>query len=134
MCSSDLSGFKLIVNGNLALSGSATLPDFTQLIVRDSLFISGGISGSFLQIFTGQFISVNQDVALSTQVISNGTIELNENAYLKYPSILYSQKESFSGGEPSVISINDQAILDGTILYPLKPNLINQEQLKENVS
>jgi hypothetical protein len=127
------SGFTLIVNGGLFLSGSATLPDFTQLIVRDSLFIGGELSGSFLQVYAGEYLSINEDVALSTQVISKGTIEVSDNAYLKYPSILYSLKETYSGGEPSVISINDQAIMDGTILYPYEPNLINQVQLKVTV-
>ena len=125
--------FTLIVEGNLLLSRSMKLPDFSEIIVSDSLSISGSLSGNFIQIFAGDHLSVNEDVQLSAQVISGGSIEVNDQAYISYPSVLYSQKDAFAGGSTSAISLNDQAIVDGTILFPFEPSLINQEQLKVTV-
>lgn len=123
----------LIVEGNLLLSGAMKLPDFSEIIVKDSLFLSGELSGNFIQIYAGDFLSISEDVQLSAQVISGGGIEVSDQAYLSYPSVLYSQKEAYAGGLRSVISVNDQAMVDGTIMYPFEPSLINQEQLKVTV-
>lgn len=120
----------LIVEGNLLLSGTMKFPDFSEIIVSDSLAISGELKGNFIQIYAGDYLSISDDVQLSAQVISGGSIEVNDQAYLTYPSVLYSQKDAYAGGSRSAISINDQSIVDGTILFPIKPSLINQEQLK----
>ena len=123
----------LIVDGNLSLSGSMNLPDFSEIIVRDSLILSDSLIGNFIQIFAGDYLTIKDDVQLSAQVISGGSIEVYDRAYLTYPSVLYSQKDAFAGGSTSAISLNDQAIVDGTILFPFEPSLINQEQLKVTV-
>ena len=122
-----------IVDGNLSLSGSMNLPDFSEIIVSDSVSISGELKGNFIQIYAGNYLSISDDVQLSAQVFSGGSIEVNDQAYLTYPSVLYSQKDTYAGGSRSAISLNDQAIIDGTILYPFEPSLINQEQLKVTV-
>ncbi len=125
--------FVLIVEGNLTLSGTTELPDYAHIIVSDSLLIEGGLTGSFIQLYAEDYIRISENTMLSAQVLSEGTIEVGDQAYLTYPSVLISSKEAYAGGGFSSISVNDQSIIDGTIMYPIKPNLINREQLKVTI-
>lgn len=112
----------IIVNGNLLINGKYSLGDFTKIIVSDTLIVEGDVSGKNILLFAGKDLQVGGNVALSAQILSKGNIQLKDNSYLMYPSVLYSSKEFYDGGEREVIHIKDQAIIDGTILYPIQVN------------
>ncbi|MEQ9263609.1 MAG: pilus assembly PilX N-terminal domain-containing protein [Balneolaceae bacterium] len=122
-----------VIKGNARVEGDISFGAFSKVIVEDTLKINGEVSGSNLLLYSGTRTEIGGKVQLSGQVHSKGEIVLSEDAYLEYPSLLYSSKEFFGGEDREVIHLKDNSVIDGTIVYPFQASTFTQELFKVKV-
>ncbi|WP_409029390.1 hypothetical protein [Gracilimonas sediminicola] len=109
----------IAVNGNMTLNGNYHFGEFTKLLVRDTLRVGGSVSGEHVLMYAGQSLQVGGAAQFSAQVISGGEIIIRDNAWLTYPSMIYTDQELSTDRQEIIIDIRDNARLDGTIVYPV---------------
>ena len=80
----------------------------------------GNISGENMLIYAGKSLQIGGGAELSTQAISGNDIIIRDQAYLRYPSMLYTSQEFAAERQEIIIDIRDQAMVDGTIIYPVQ--------------
>ncbi|MAO63630.1 MAG: hypothetical protein CL666_01385 [Balneola sp.] len=110
----------IVINGNAIINGNYHFGVFTKLIVRDTLMAGGNISGENMLIYAGKSLQIGGGAELSTQAISGNDIIIRDQAYLRYPSMLYTSQEFAAERQEIIIDIRDQAMVDGTIIYPVQ--------------
>jgi len=71
-------------------------------------------------IYAGKSLQIGGGAELSTQAISGNDIIIRDQAYLRYPSMLYTSQEFAAERQEIIIDIRDQAMVDGTIIYPVQ--------------
>ena len=120
----------LIVEGNLTLNGSFKFEPYTRIIVSDTLLMGGSVEGKHLFVYAGKSLQVGGAMQASGQFLSRGPIRIRDNAYLEYPSLVYTEKEFGERENSNVIRIMGQATIDGSIVYPIRARGINQASLK----
>ncbi|MFV1883206.1 MAG: hypothetical protein ACMZ7B_01755 [Balneola sp.] len=123
----------IIVDGNFILNGDYQFRPFTKIIVKDTLLVGGTVSGKNILLFAGKSLQIGGGASISAQVMSEGSIVIRDDAYLQYPSMVYSSKESYQGGEREVINITGRSIIDGLVLYSSKTNLFTQDLLRVKI-
>ncbi len=123
----------IIVKGNLTINGPYSFAPYTKLIVEDTLLVGGATKGTHLLFYAGKSLQVGGGARVTAQVLTKGEATVRDNAYLLYPSLVYSSKEFSNGGKEEVIDIRDQAVVDGLIMYPFQPNSFNRERLRIRV-
>lgn len=123
----------IIAKGNVLLNGPYQFGSFTKLIVSDTLLVGGSVTGTELLIYAGKSVQIGGGTDIGAQVLSGGTIIVRDNAYLKYPSLLYSFKELYSGGDEEVIRLRDNAIIDGSVIYPYSTSSFTQNLFRVKV-
>ncbi|WP_421774274.1 pilus assembly PilX N-terminal domain-containing protein [Gracilimonas sp.] len=109
----------IAVNGNMTLNGNYYFGAFTKLLVRDTLRVGGSISGEHVLMYAGQSLQVGGGAQLSAQALSGGEIIIRDNAYLNYPSMIYTDQELSPDRQEIIIDIRDNAKVDGTVVYPV---------------
>jgi hypothetical protein len=109
----------IAVNGSLTLNGNYYFGAFTKLLVTDTLRVGGSISGEHVLMYAGQSLQVGGGAQLSAQVLSGGEIILRDNAYLTYPSLVYTDQELSPDRQEVIIDIRGNAKIDGTVVYPV---------------
>lgn len=120
----------VIVKGNLTINGPYSFAPYTKFVVEDTLLVGGATTGTNLLFYAGQSLQVGGGSRVAAQALTKGEITVRDNAYLLYPSLVYSSKEFSNAGKGEVIDIRDQAVVDGMLIYPLQPNSFNRERLK----
>lgn len=123
----------VIVDGNFIINGDYQFSPFTKVIVRDTLLVGGAVSGKNVLLYAGKSIQIGGGASISAQVLSEGTIAIRDDAYLKYPSLVYSSKEFYEEGAREVINIRGQSIVDGTVIYPIQTNTFNQDLFRVRI-
>jgi len=123
----------LVVNGNFTINGEYSLSPFTKIIVRDTLLVGGAVSGKNILLYAGKSLQIGGGASVSAQALSKGTITIRDDAYLRYPSLVYSSKELYDGGKKEVINIRDRSIVDGTVIYPFKSSSFTQDLFRVKV-
>lgn len=126
---------EIVIKGNLTIDEDVDFGKRTRLYIRDTLLVNGSIEGTDLIIMSGGPVTIGGSSAFSGQVISKKEITLQENVYLKYPGMVFSSLEFLSGRDasPLVIHIKDNAIVDGTVVYPVSRLSFDQERLRVKV-
>lgn len=124
---------ELVVRGNLTINGPLNLGNKTKVFVRDTLTVSSKVEGSDLVFFVGGPVTIGGNAIFSGQIISENSITLKDDAYLVYPSMLFTSLEFLSGNETEAIRLTGNAMLDGTVIYPVQTNTFNQEQLRVKI-
>lgn len=127
------SDLTIVVEGNFVLNGSYKFGSFTKVIVSDTLLVGGSVTGTELLIYAGKSVQIGGGADIGAQVLSGGNIIVRDNAYLKYPSLLYSFKELYSGGTEEVIHLRDNAIIDGSVIYPYSTSSFTQNLFRVKV-
>lgn len=130
-CPDDLT---IVVNGNAVFNGNYHFGRFTRIIVKDTLQVGGSVTGHNLLLYAGKSIQIGGSAALSAQAISGDDIIIRDNAYLKYPSLLYSGQEFSEERKEYIIDIRGESIVDGTVLYPIQTNNFTSELFRIRVS
>ncbi len=124
---------KLIVRGNLTINEPLNFGSKTKIFVRDTLIVNSKVEGSDLIFFVGGPVTIGGNATFSGQIVSENSITLKDDAYLVYPSMLFTSLEFLSGNETEAIRLTGNAMLDGTIIYPIQTNTFNQERLRVKV-
>ena len=120
----------VIVKGNLTINGPYTFAPYTKIVVEDTLLVGGVTTGMHILFYAGKSLQVGGGIKAAAQVLTKGEITLRDNAYLLYPSLVYSSKEFSNAGKGEVIDIRDQSVVDGMIIYPFQTNSFNRDRLK----
>ncbi len=123
----------VIVDGNFTINGEYNFSPFTKIIVRDTLLVGGAVSGKNVLLYAGKSLQIGGGATLSVQSLSKGTITIRDDAYLQYPSMVYSSKELYDGGAKEVITVRDRAMVDGTVVYPFKSSSFTQDLFRVKV-
>ncbi len=123
----------IIVDGNFTINGNYTFKPFTKIIVSDTLLVGGSVTGKNILLYAGKSLQIGGGVSVSTQALSEGNIVVRDNAYLEYPSLVFSSQETYEGGAKEVINITGDAVIDGTVVYPFRPSGFTQEFLKVKI-
>lgn len=123
----------IIVDGNFIINGEYHFSPFTKIIVSDTLLVGGAVSGKNTLMYAGKSTQIGGGTSISSQVISSGNIVIRDDAYLQYPSLVYSSKEFFRGGDRDVITIQHRSIVDGTVIYPFKSSSFTQDLFRIRV-
>lgn len=116
----------MIVKGNALIDGEISFGAFTKILVQDTLQLKGAISGSSMLLYSGLRTEIDGEVQFSAQVHTQGEVVLSGNAYLEYPSLIYSSKDVYNGRDEQVIHLKDNTVLDGTIVYPFQTQTFNR--------
>ncbi len=120
----------IVVKGNLTINGPYSFAPYTKFIVEDTLLVGGATEGTHLLFYAGESLQIGGGTRAAAQVLSKGEITVRDNAYLLYPSLMYSSKEFSNAGKGEVIDLRDQSVVDGMVVYPFQPNSFNRERLK----
>lgn len=120
----------LFVSGNLIVNGNIELGMFNKIVVRDTLQISGNISGQHTLFYAGKSLQIGGAAKISCQCISGNEIVIRDDAYLQYPSFLYTEQEYNSTPQNEIIHIRGNSVVDGTIVYPAGQNQFSTENFK----
>ncbi|MBO6524384.1 MAG: hypothetical protein JJ971_11195 [Balneolaceae bacterium] len=123
----------IIVNGNFTINGDYQFSPFSKLIVRDTLLVGGTVSGKNILMYAGKSLQIGGGASLSAQLMSEGNIIIRDEAYLQYPSLVYSSKEFYEGGTEQVINIKDQSVVDGTVIYPIQTNSFTRDLFRVKI-
>ncbi|RNC79883.1 MAG: hypothetical protein ED557_12145 [Balneola sp.] len=123
----------VIVKGNLTINGPYTFAPYSKFIVEDTLLVGGVTKGTHLLFYAGTSLQIGGSTRSAAQVLSKGEVTIRDQAYLLYPSMVYSSKEFSNAGKAEVIDIRDQSVVDGMLLYPYQPNPFNREQLQVRI-
>ncbi len=123
----------LLVDGNIMIDGELKVGAFSKVLSDDTLMVSGKLEGTDFIAYAETVLEVGGESEASGQFISSGRIYVSGNSYLQYPSVLYTSMEFFDGNEPEVIKISDQAVLNGTIIYPVENNIATRELFRVKV-
>jgi Na+-transporting NADH:ubiquinone oxidoreductase subunit NqrC len=124
----------IAVNGNLTLNGNYYFGAFTKLLVRDTLRVGGSISGEHILMYAGQSLQIGGGTQLSVQAISGGGIIIRDNAYLTYPSLIYTDQELSPVRQEIIIDIRDNTKVDGTVIYPVQTTNVTSGLFRVRVS
>ncbi|MCG8373311.1 MAG: pilus assembly PilX N-terminal domain-containing protein [Balneolales bacterium] len=120
----------IVVNGNFVIDGAYTFRPFTKIIVTDTLSVLGEVKGDHLLLYAGKLLEIGGEAAFSTQAMSPGSISVSGNAYLEYPSMVYSSKAGHTGGDAYSIQVSENSVIDGNLVFPNATNLANRELLR----
>lgn len=120
----------VIVNGNLSITGDGNLGDFTTFIAKDTLSIGGSIKGTHNLVNAGMLIEIKDQAQINAQLVSRGRIVIKDQAYLSYPSLVYSSSTTYLGEQPEVIHLQDESTVDGMVIYPVETGAFNREQFR----
>ncbi len=123
----------VIVQGNLHISGSGDLGAFATIIAKDTLSIAGKIKGSHVALNSGKLIEIAGQASMSAQILTKGRVTLSEEAYLTYPSVIYSSKDTYLGEEKEAIHFKDKSIVDGMVIYTNETGVFNENQFRVKV-
>lgn len=123
----------LYIEGNLVLNGKFKFAPYSRIIVSDTLLMGGSTEGQHLFVYAGKSLQVGGNTQASGQFLSRGNIRIRDNAYLEYPSLVFSNKEFNDAENTDVIRFMGQSSIDGTVLYPIRTNRINQGLLKVKI-
>ena len=123
----------IFVDGNFTINGKYKFGAFTKIVVQDTLWVSGAVSGKNMLMYAKKSLQIGGMASVSVQAMSGGTITIRDKAYLQYPSLVYSSKELYKGGAKEVIEIRDQSIVDGTVIYPIQPNSFTEDLFRIKV-
>lgn len=115
-------GLTIFVNGNMTLNGAYQFRPFTKVIVRDTILVGGNVSASDVLFYAGKSVQIGGAFSGSAQTLSRGNIVIRDNAYLRYPSFIFSSNEFVFEEGREVIHIANNSKIDGTILFPFQAN------------
>jgi len=108
----------IIAGGNIMLRGDIAYRPFTKIISGDTLSLSGNITGSHGLFFADKKLSVEEDVSVSGQFIAGREISVGDQAYLKYPSLLYLETVSEETVRKGKIELTGRSRIDGIVIVP----------------
>ena len=120
----------VLVEGNLTITGDGNLGPYTTFFARDTLSIGGSIMATHAIVSAGIFMELRDQVSMNAQLISRGRIQLMDQVYLTYPSMVYSSTTTYLGEQQEVIHMQDESTVDGTLVYPIETGTFNQEQFR----
>lgn len=120
----------VLVEGNLTITGDGNLGTYTTFIAKDTLSIGGSVTATHAILSAGKFMELHDKVSMSAQLISRGRIQLRDQVYLTYPSLVYTSTTTFLGEQEEVIHLQDESVVDGTLIYPIETGSFNQEQFR----
>lgn len=120
----------VLVKGNLTITGDGSLGTYTTFIARDTLSIGGSVTATHAILSAGAFMELRDQVSMNAQLISRGRIQLRDQVYLTYPSMVYTSTTTFLGEQQEVIHLQDESRVDGTLVYPIETGRFNQEQFR----
>ena len=123
----------VLVNGSFTINGDYQFNPFTKIIVRDTLLVGRSAKGNQMLFYAGKSLQIGGSTSISAQVMSRGSVIIRDEAYLHYPSMVYSSKENYQGGVREAINITGKSIVDGTVIYPFSTNGFNQDFLRVKV-
>lgn len=118
------------VEGNLTITGDGNLGTYTTFIAKDTLSIGGSVTATHVILSAGTFMELRDQVSMNAQLISKGRIQLRDQVYLTYPSMVYTSTTTFLGEQQEVIHLQDESTVDGTLVYPIETGTFNQEQFR----
>ena len=120
----------VLVEGNLTITGDGNLGTYTTFVARDTMSIGGSVTATHAILSAGTFMELGDQVSMNAQLISKGRIQLRDQVYLTYPSMVYTSTTTFLGEQQEVIHLQDESTVDGTLVYPKKTGTFNQEQFR----
>lgn len=123
----------IFVEGNLTITGDGDLGTYTTFIAKDTLSIGGRVTASHAILSAGKFMELHDQVSMNAQLISRGRIQLKDQVYLTYPSLIYTSTTTFLGEQQEVIHLQDESTVDGTLVYPIETGRFNREQFRIKV-
>jgi hypothetical protein len=106
----------VVARGDLTLEGPLRFQPGTIFITAQRLTIGGAVTGYEGLFFGRESIEMSGAVYLSGQFFSRKDIRITDEAYLRYPSVLYVTGEAAETG--GGIFVEDGAVVDGTIVHP----------------
>ncbi len=118
------------VEGNLSITGDGNLGTYTTFIARDTLSVGGSITATHAILSAGTFMELRDQVSMNAQLISRGRIQLRDQVYLTYPSMVYTSTITFLGEQQEMIHLQGESTVDGTLVYPIETGRFNQEQFR----
>ncbi len=120
----------VLVEGNLTITGEGNLGTYTTFIAKDTLSIGGSVTANHTILSAGTYLELKDQVSMNAQLISKGRIQLRDQVYLTYPSLVYTSTTTFLGEQQEVIHLQDESIVDGTLVYPIETGRFNREQFR----
>ena len=102
-----------IAEKDLIIDGRIVAPPGTVFVAGESLRIRGTVEGSDLLFYGHSGISISG--SLSGQFLSRSEIEVQEDAYLNYPTTLFTTGE-FTEAAPRIV-VSEGAVVDGVIVF-----------------
>ncbi len=120
----------VLVEGNLTITGDGNLGTYTTFIARDTLSIGGSVTATHAILSAGTFMELRDQVSMNAQLISKGRIQLRDQVYLTYPSMVYTSTTTFLGEQQEVIHLQEESTVDGTLVYPIETGRFNREQFR----
>lgn len=112
----------IVVDGSLSLNGNYHFGSYSKLLVRDTLRVGGSVRGEHQLLYAGKSLQIGGGATLSAQVLSGNEIIIRDDAYLTYPSLLFTSEEFSAERKEVIIDVRDRSRVDGTIIYPVPAN------------
>lgn len=122
-----------IIAGNLTLNGNYQFGRYNKIIVRDTLRAGGSISGSHILLYAGESFQVGGGANISCQCLSGNEIIIRDDAYLRYPSFVYSGEEFASSQSNEIIQIQNNSVVDGNVVYPFQQTGFTSENFRVSI-
>jgi hypothetical protein len=123
----------IIIEGNLTINTPVFFPDFSTIIISDSLKISEKVVGDHLIFYARKLIELDDEAEVQGQFFSTQKIIIKESSYIKYPSIIatYFNPPNFNSHIP--IFIDKGSIIDGLIITIHSSALGNKNEKLKNI-
>lgn len=123
---------RLLVAGNLRVEGPLHLPPGTQMMARDTLWVTGAVRGPQSLLVADRVVVVEGWSGGATQVLATREVAVQEGVHLEYPSLLYVEGWMDDSGEMQDryggparngwIEMQSGAWIDGMAVYPSPKN------------
>lgn len=106
----------VIIQGNFTINSAISFPDFSTILVSDTLKISEEVSGKHLIFYAEKLIELSEKAAVQAQFFTERNIVVKGETHLRYPSILanYFKPRGFETEIP--IYLDDKSSVNGLIL------------------
>lgn len=106
----------MVVQGNFTINSAISFPDFSTILVSDTLKISEEVRGKHLIFYAEKLIELSEKAAVQAQFFTERNIVVKGETHLRYPSILANYFKPLGFETQIPIHLDETSSINGLIL------------------
>jgi len=119
----------IIAQGSVTLSGNIRYASFTRIIAGKQIVLEGEVEGEHALFYAAEELHIRGNVTGSGQFLAGEKINVTDDVYLRYPSVLFLKGHIEENVRNGHLEITGKSILDGVALIPAPKQIISDDKL-----